>query len=77
VIPTIREVVNEQPLLRRLRVGKVKEIEATEPVSKHVELGREYRRVERGFFEQLRRYYPRDKGKWDRMGLLSMVGMDA
>jgi hypothetical protein len=66
VIPTIREVVNEQPLLR-LRGDKVKEIEVAKPVSKHVELGREYGRVERGFFEQLSRYYPWDKGKWVSM----------
>jgi hypothetical protein len=65
-IPTIREVANEQPFLR-LRVDKVKETEVAESVLKHVEFGREYRRVERVFFEQLSRYYPRDKGKWVSM----------
>jgi hypothetical protein len=71
VIPTIRKVANKKPLLQS-RVSKVKETGAAEPVSRHVEEERERRRVERGFYEQLSRYYPRREGKWQRTILLSV-----
>ena len=64
-IPTIREVVNEVPCLH---TADTKE---TEPVSKHAKRERERRKLVRGLYLELSRYYRRESGSWKSPELFS------
>jgi hypothetical protein len=69
VIPTVRKVVNEEPLLYQFDHMKSKR-EENDPVSTSAARERERREGERRLYEELSRYYPRGKGKWRRPELL-------
>jgi hypothetical protein len=69
VIPTIRQVVNQEPCMRKLRKTKT---EKETVVSELAMRARRDRDAIRGYYEQLSRYYPLRKGvPWGCPGLLS------
>jgi hypothetical protein len=69
VIPTIRRVVNKEPLLYQFDHMKGTYEEA-DSVSASAAKERERRGGERRLYEELSRYYPRRKRKWRRPELL-------
>ena len=65
VIPTIRPVVNQDPLLQKARRKE------TEAVSKYARIERGRRSSERTLCEELSRYYARENGAWSRSELIA------
>jgi hypothetical protein len=67
MIPTVRQVVNQEPCLLR------REVKYTEPESSNALEERERRNVERDHYQELSRYYPlaRDQRAWTRPLLLA------